>query len=97
LHDSAQPYEDNLARLRLVVEQLERGSLSLDDSLKLFEEGMELSRLCDGQLATVEERVKVLVSGQQPPELSTRKDIDLEIINVERPVESRPILGITEP
>lgn len=77
-------YESNLARLRHVVDQLERGSLPLEDSLKLFEEGMELSRLCDDQLAAVEERVKVLVSGQQPQDLPTRKEIDLEIVKVER-------------
>ncbi len=82
MQQAAQPYENNLARLRQVVDQLERGSLSLEDSLKLFEEGMELSRLCDGQLSAVEERVKVLVSGP-PQELSTRKEIDLEIINLE--------------
>ena len=82
---SSEPsYESNLQRLRHVVEQLERGSLPLEDSLKLFEEGMELSRLCDGQLAAVEERVKVLVSGPQSQELSTRKEIDLEIVKVER-------------
>lgn len=67
-----------------MVEQLERGSLPLEDSLRLFEEGMDLSRLCDGQLAAVEERVKVLVSGQQAQELSPRKEIDLEIVKVER-------------
>jgi exodeoxyribonuclease VII small subunit len=80
--DSIPPYESNLIRLRQVVEQLEKGSLSLEDSLALFEEGMALSRLCDSQLATVEERVKVLVSDHHQ-ELSTRKEIDLEIINVE--------------
>lgn len=82
MQQAAQPYETNLARLRQVVDQLERGSLSLEDSLKLFEEGMELSRLCDEQLSAVEERVKVLVSGP-PQELTTRKEIDLEIINLE--------------
>lgn len=76
-------YETNLNRLRQVVEKLERGALSLEDSLKLFEEGMQLSQLCDSQLSAVEERVKVLVSEHQPQELATRKEIELEIINVE--------------
>jgi exodeoxyribonuclease VII small subunit len=78
------PYETNLERLRHLVEQLERGSLSLEDSLRLFEEGMALSRLCDSQLAVVEERVKVLVSGHDSQDLPTRKEIELEIIAVER-------------
>lgn len=83
MSDTHDPYEANLSRLRHVVEQLEKGALSLEDSLKLFEEGMALSRLCDGQLAAVEERVKVLVSGQHPQELATRKEIELEIIDLE--------------
>lgn len=76
-------YESNLARLRQVVELLERGSLTLEESLTLFEEGMELSRVCDTQLAAVEERVKVLISGADGGELSTRKEVELEIIKVE--------------
>jgi exonuclease VII small subunit len=44
---------------------------------------MQLSQLCDSQLSAVEERVKVLVSEHQPQELATRKEIELEIINVE--------------
>lgn len=86
------PYESNLARLRHLVEQLEKGSLSLDDSLRLFEEGMALSRLCDGQLAVVEERVKVLVSGHNQ-ELSTRKEIDLEIVKIQK-VEVESVQGL---
>lgn len=80
-------YETNLSRLREVVDQLERGALSLEDSLRLFEEGMALSQLCDRQLTAVEERVKVLVTGGPTQELSTRKEIDLEIINVESAAE----------
>jgi exodeoxyribonuclease VII small subunit len=84
LSDTTPSYESNLARLRQVVEQLERGSLSLDESLRLFEEGMALSQLCDGQLAAVEERVKVLVSERGAQDLATRKEIDLEPVYMER-------------
>lgn len=75
-------YESNLARLRQVVESLERGSLPLEDSLRLFEEGMRLSEVCDGQLAAVEARVKVLVS-REPLEKAPRGEIELEYIQVE--------------
>lgn len=75
-------YETNLARLRQVVDSLERGSLSLEDSLKLFEEGMLLSGVCDGQLAEVEARVKVLVAGG-PLEAGPRGEIELEYIDAE--------------
>ncbi len=84
MSDTTPSYESNLARLRQVVEQLERGSLSLDESLRLFEEGMALSQLCDGQLAAVEERVKVLVSERGAQDLATRKEIDLEPVYMER-------------
>lgn len=83
-------YESNLERLRQVVERLEKGSLSLEHSLELFEEGMKLSESCDKQLAFVEERVKVLVSSKErldqddnPGVLFTRKDLDIEIHDIE--------------
>mgnify|MGYP003609079513 CR=1 FL=1 len=75
-------YESNLARLRQVVESLERGSLSLEESLRLFEEGMRLSEVCDEQLAAVEARVKVLVS-REPLEKAPRGEIELEYVRVE--------------
>ncbi len=76
-----QPYEQNIDRLRQVVESLEGESLSLEQSLKLFEEGMELSRLCDTQLQLAEERVRVLVESKT--ELNPRKEIPLQQVRVE--------------
>ncbi|GMU57813.1 MAG: hypothetical protein AMXMBFR33_69590 [Candidatus Xenobia bacterium] len=54
-------YEQAVARLKEVVEKLEQGSLDLEESLRLFEEGVSLSRLCDEKLRVVEARVQVLV------------------------------------
>ncbi len=73
-------YETQMERLLAVVERLERGTLSLEQSLELFEEGMSLSRLCDQQLSDVEARVRVLVDGAQ--ELSPRKEIDFQQIQI---------------
>lgn len=74
-------YEQALTRLKTVVEQLERGSLGLEESLTLFEEGMSLSRICDEKLTEVEARVRVLVGlGENP---STRNDLDMEFVSVE--------------
>ncbi len=73
-------YEENLDRLKSVVERLERGSLSLGESLKLFEEGLRLSETCDSQLEEVEARVRVLL--EEPRALNPRKDIELEAIEV---------------
>lgn len=55
-------FEKKLKRLEDIVEKMESGDLSLDDSMKLFEEGVKLSRDCQSQLTVAEERVKVLLS-----------------------------------
>ena len=55
-------FEKKLKRLEDIVEKMESGDLSLDDSLKLFEEGVKISRDCQGQLTAAEEKVKVLLS-----------------------------------
>lgn len=54
-------FEDNLVSLEGVVERLERGDLSLEDSVKLFEDGVALSIACKAELDAAEGRVQVLV------------------------------------
>ena len=53
-------FEDCLARLDQIVSQLEAGSLSLEDSLRVFEEGIGLSRHCAKYLADAERRIELL-------------------------------------
>lgn len=55
-------FEKKLGRLEEIVQKMERGELALEDSLKLFEEGVKLSRECQGRLAEAENQVKVLMS-----------------------------------
>ncbi len=55
------PFEAALARLEEIVGRLESGELGLDDSLALFEEGVRLSRLCQGKLTEVERKVEVVL------------------------------------
>lgn len=55
-------FEKKLNRLEEIVQKMEKGELSLDESLKLFEEGVKLSRDCHGQLTTAEAQVKKLIS-----------------------------------
>ena len=43
---------------------VEEGKLSLDDSLKAFEEGIALVRFCNGRLDAAEQRIRILVSGE---------------------------------
>ncbi len=57
-------FEEHLTKLESVVERLERGDLTLDESVRLFEEGMKLSQACKVELERAEGRVQVLVEGK---------------------------------
>jgi len=54
-------FEEKLSSLETVVERLERGELSLDDSVRLFEQGVLLSNSCKAELEKAEGRIQVLV------------------------------------
>ena len=54
-------FERSLARLEEVVKKLESPQLSLDEAMKLFEEGVALSRECQKQLEEAEGRVEILL------------------------------------
>ena len=54
-------FEKSLGRLEEVVRRLESPQLSLDDAMKLFEEGVELSRECQKQLEEAEGKVEILL------------------------------------
>ncbi len=53
--------EDSLKKLEIIVEQMEKGDLSLEDSLKLFEEGVGLSSVCKELLDSAEDKVQQLI------------------------------------
>ncbi len=55
-------FEKKLERLEEIVQKMEKGDSSLEDSLKLFEEGIKLSRECHTRLNEAEAKVKKLVS-----------------------------------
>lgn len=55
-------FEKKLTRLEEIVAKMESGDLSLEDSLKFFEEGVKLSRECNSQLTQAEQKVKTLLS-----------------------------------
>jgi exodeoxyribonuclease VII small subunit len=54
-------FERSLTRLEEIVKRLENANLSLDDAMKLFEEGVSLSRDCQKQLEEAEGRVEILM------------------------------------
>ena len=53
-------FEEQLTALETVVEKLERGELSLDESVALFEEGVRLSTACKKELDSAEGRIQAL-------------------------------------
>lgn len=55
-------FDQILARLREVVTRLESGELSLEQSLQVYEEGVQLARRGQQLLASAEKRVEILVS-----------------------------------
>ncbi len=56
-------FEEALKKLEEIVTQLEQGDLSLDKSLKLFEEGIRLSHRCTKKLDEAEKKVEILLKG----------------------------------
>lgn len=54
-------FEQALERLEEVVELLERGEASLEESIKLYNEGMKLVNVCSEKLAWAEQQVEILV------------------------------------
>lgn len=54
-------FESALARLEEIVKKLEKGDLPLEQSLKLFEEGVKLARACSKRLEEAERKVEVLL------------------------------------
>jgi exodeoxyribonuclease VII small subunit len=63
-------FEQALAELEALVTRLERGDLPLEEALKTFERGVELTRHCQGSLKAAQQRVEILLrrNGQPEPE-----------------------------
>jgi len=58
-------FEDALNKLEKIVSRLEDGDISLEESLKFFEEGIRLSRFCNDKLDEAEKRVEILLKGKE--------------------------------
>jgi exodeoxyribonuclease VII small subunit len=54
-------FEESLKQLETIVGRLERGDLPLEESIKLFEEGIKLSTDCKEQLESAEGKVQILM------------------------------------
>jgi len=67
--DTQPSFEEALHHLEALVQTMESGDLSLDDSLKAFEEGVKLTRICQQSLKDAEQKVMML----------TEKSVDAEL------------------
>ncbi len=56
----AEKFEDAMKKLESIVEKMEKGDMSLNESLKMFEEGVKLTRFCSQELHKAEKRVELL-------------------------------------
>ena len=54
-------FEDSLAEIEQLLSQLEQGELSLEESLKSFERGVTLTRVCQKALQEAEQKVQILI------------------------------------
>jgi exodeoxyribonuclease VII small subunit len=54
-------FEDSLAKLEKITEELESGDLSLEESLKKFEEGVKLAEFCNSKLDEAQQKVTLLL------------------------------------
>lgn len=60
-------FEKSIAELESIVMQLEKGELSLEDSLKQFEKGINLARKCEETLNKAEQKIELLSASKKPP------------------------------
>ena len=60
--DNENSFEKNLQKLELIVEKLESGEIGLEESVKLYEEGMKIKKICDNKLKDIEMQIKKIIS-----------------------------------
>ncbi|MBI1797952.1 MAG: exodeoxyribonuclease VII small subunit [Candidatus Eisenbacteria bacterium] len=76
--DAEPPFEQALERLETIVEELEAGSLTLEESLARYEEGVRLSRRLTASLDQAEQRIERLVEEQGQPPATRPLELDNE-------------------
>lgn len=78
-------FEEALTRLEEIVKALEKGDLPLEDSLKIFEEGVRMSKSCLKMLDEAEKKVEILLGDKngkkQPKPFTMTEDTEEETAN----------------
>jgi exodeoxyribonuclease VII small subunit len=71
-------FEEQLSELEKVVEKLERGDLTLEENVTLFERGVKLSNECKKELASAESRIQVLLEPKAEGAVRV-EDLDVDV------------------
>lgn len=69
-------FEEAIKRLEEIVRILEKGEVSLDDSLSLFEEGVTLRKFCTKRLSEAEKKIKVIAEEEDVRDMEKREDTE---------------------
>ena len=95
--DKKQTFETSLKELERIVRRLEDGDMPLEDSLKLFEDGVKLSRECQERLNQAERRIEVLLKDENGnPQLEIIKTEDLREEQREPKIKKRIVFDDDE-
>ncbi|MEW6075025.1 MAG: exodeoxyribonuclease VII small subunit [Candidatus Omnitrophota bacterium] len=72
-------FEEALKKLEKIVDDLEKGDLSLEEALKKYQEGLELSRMCSQRLESAKKKIDVLAKNKKGEfELKPFDETDIE-------------------
>jgi exodeoxyribonuclease VII small subunit len=69
-------FEQSMSELESLVENMEKGEMSLDESLSAFEEGIKLTRSCQKSLQEAEQKVEILMKNSIDAELEPFDDVE---------------------
>jgi len=69
-------FEESLTELELIVQNLEQGELSLEDSMTLFERGLNLSQGSQEKLKSAEQKIQILLAKNGKSQLETFEKTD---------------------
>ena len=64
MNENKLDFEKNISVLEEIVSKLEGGDISLDESLKLFEDGVKIIKECNKELDNAEQKVNILLAGK---------------------------------
>jgi exodeoxyribonuclease VII small subunit len=88
--DTIQDFETAIAELETIVSKLEQGDLALEQSLALFERGVQLSRFCHARLEDAERRIEILTErGEVRPAPASLTNADADRTDRDRQDKAR--------